>query len=49
MAKNKDRITVYPAHAGVILFGGFALVSFGSLSRTRGGDPNRTTPNHSKN
>ena len=39
MAKNKDRITVYPAHAGVILNGCGDPIEFHSLSRTRGGDP----------
>ena len=39
MARNKDLITVYPAHAGVILGLEKRLREKRRLSRTRGGDP----------
>ena len=39
MARNKDLITVYPAHAGVILDIVAENGKKSGLSRTRGGDP----------
>ena len=39
MKRRDDEMSVFPAHAGVILDGAFLMLNNQSVPRTRGGDP----------